>query len=155
MELKKVNEVSPRAYAKKNDITREEVKKFTPEKWIVASAVGLVTLMYTSPNWSIHKIGVVFGCRSIESESSSFSIIELFYNGFLIGTISIAISFFLMSIKNLIMWRKYSESKKERNKKKMKYLLIFFVFFLMISLILYFFSNMDLQIYKFKMNILK
>lgn len=146
MELKKVNEVSPRAYAKKNDITREEVKKFTPEKWIVASAVGLVTLMYTSPDWSIHKIGVVFGCRTIETDSGygSFGIMDFFYNGFLIGTISIAIAFFWISIKNLIMWRKYSESKKERNKKKMKYLLVFFAVFLLISLVLYFLSNMDL-----------
>lgn len=143
MELKKVNEVSPRAYAKKNDITREEVKKFTPEKWIVASAVGLVTLMYTSPDWSIHKIGVVFGCRTIETDGS-FGIMDFFYNGFLIGTISIAIAFFWISIKNLIMWRKYSESKKERNKKKMKYLLVFFAVFLLISLVLYFLSNMDL-----------
>ena len=143
MELKKVNEVSPRAYAKKNDITREEVKKFTPEKWIVASAVGLVTLMYTSPDWSIHKIGVVFGCRTIETDGS-FGIMDFFYDGFLIGTISIAIAFFWISIKNLIMWRKYSESKKERNKKKMKYLLVFFAVFLLISLVLYFLSNMDL-----------
>ena len=146
MELKKVNEVSPRAYAKKNDITRKEVKESTPEKWIVASALGLVTLMYTSPDWSIHKIGVVFGCKTIETDSGTelFNFMDLFYNIFLIGTFSIAIAFFLMSIKNLIMWRKYSESKRERNKKKMQYLLVFFAVFLLISLVLYFLSNIDL-----------
>ena len=147
MELKKVNEVSPRAYAKKNDITRKEVKESTPEKWIVASALGLVTLMYTSPDWSIHKIGVVFGCRTIETDSGTelFNFMDLFYNIFLIGTISIAIAFFLISIKNLIMWRKYSESKRERNRKKMRYLLVFFAVFFLISVFLKISINMELK----------
>ena len=151
MELKKVNEVSPRAYAKKNDITREEVKKFTPEKWIVASAVGLVTLMYTSPDWSIHKIGVVFGCISIETVdnvSDIYAIMEWIYTGFLIGSFSLFIVFLLLALKNLIMLGKYSESKKERNRKKMKYLLIFLAAFVIITLGLHILLKLDLDIYK-------
>ena len=95
----------------------------------------------------VSKIGVVFGCRTVETDSGTelFNFMDLFYNIFLIGTISIAIAFFLISIKNLIMWRKYSESKKERNRKKMRYLLVFFAVFFLISVFLKISINMELK----------
>ena len=60
MELKKVNAIVSKGYAKKDEISKKEVRKFTPTKWLTASAAGLVTLLYTSHKNSIHKIGIVF-----------------------------------------------------------------------------------------------
>ncbi len=65
MELKKVTTETTQNYAKKEEITKKDLKKFTPYKWIVAASAGIVTLFYTSPKRSIHQIGVVFGCIEI------------------------------------------------------------------------------------------
>ena len=65
MELKKVTTETTKNYAKKEEITKKDLKKFTPYKWIVAASSGIVTLFYTSPKRSIHQIGVVFGCIEI------------------------------------------------------------------------------------------
>lgn len=64
-------------YAKKNEISKREIKKYTPTKWITASAMGIVTLLYTSPKNSIRKIGVVFGC--IEIAQPGYNYTELYY----------------------------------------------------------------------------
>lgn len=78
MELKKVNAIASKGYAKKDKISKKEVKKYTPTKWIVASATGLVTLLYTSPKNSIHRIGIVFGCISESQETDGIS--NVFWN---------------------------------------------------------------------------
>ena len=65
MELKKVSNYTKKEYAKKEEITKKELKNNTPVKWITASALGLTTLIYNSPKSSIHRIGVVFGCIEI------------------------------------------------------------------------------------------
>ena len=70
MELRKVNDNYTRKYAKNDEITKEELKKFTPKKWLTASAIGLATIFYTSPKDSPLRIGVVFGCVSLNDEEN-------------------------------------------------------------------------------------
>ncbi len=74
MELKRVMDNEEKGYAKKNEINKKELKKFVPAKWIIASSTGIVTLLYSSPKNSIHKIGVVFGCSYIITEEEGNSI---------------------------------------------------------------------------------
>ena len=71
MELKKREEAVKKEYAKKDEISTKELKKFTPHKWVVASALGITSLFYANPNSIFGSIGVVFGC--IEIQPSNYS----------------------------------------------------------------------------------
>ncbi len=68
MELKKRETINEREYAKKNEVSKREVKNTIPKKWLVASSVGIVTLLYSNPNSIFGHIGVVFGCVSFDPD---------------------------------------------------------------------------------------
>ncbi len=71
MELKKRDIINEREYAKKNEVSKNEVKNTIPKKWLVASSIGIVTLLYSNPSSIFGHIGVVFGC--IKSVTVNYS----------------------------------------------------------------------------------
>lgn len=152
MELKKVNEVGAKGYAKKDEISKKEVKKFTPTKWLTASATGLVTLLYTSPKNSIHKIGIVFGCISIAGEETnnytSFwhitnSIMDVFYYASWI----LGVAFVLLLGNHMVNKKKYDEDKRLKSIKNIKILATIFIVCVIITVLLVIFLKLDLDIF--------
>jgi amino acid transporter len=117
MELKKVNNVISKGYAKKDEISKKEIKKFIPSKWIAASSAGLVTLFYTSPKNGLQKIGIVFGCVSINYPMRITSSIANIF-----GVVSGGLGIFLMAsiIDYFIHRKKYDEDKKTKEVKYLK-----------------------------------
>lgn len=138
MELKRVKEVELKGYAKKDEISRKELKKFTPTKWIVASTAGLVTLFYTSPKNGIQKIGVVFGCVSINYPMLiTNSIMNIF--GFASG--GFGIFFIAMIINFLVNKKKYDEDKKVKAEKHLKILATILIALILVTIISFVASN--------------
>ena len=111
MELKKRDEVIKREYAQKDEISKNEVKKFTPKKWLIASSLGVVTLFYANPNGIFGSIGVVFGCI----DTSASATYELTNLGNILNSISnisgiVAIFLFLVAaLDNYILNKKIKE----------------------------------------------
>lgn len=152
MELKKVNAVVSKGYAKKDEISKKEVRKFTPTKWLTASAAGLVTLLYTSPKNSIHKIGIVFGCISIAGEETnnytSFwhitnSIMDVFYYASWI----LGVAFVLLLGNHMINKKKYDEDKRLKSIKNIKILATILIVCIIITALLVIFLKLDLDIF--------
>ena len=145
MELKKVSNKTVKNYAKIEQITKKELKKATPHKWIVAAAAGIVTLFYTSPKRSIHQIGVVFGCIEIAHNynytplfNSLNGIMDIFYY----GTWILGISFVLSLLIGI--FRKEDEEKHKKMSKILKYLLIMGIISAIITGILVFILKQDI-----------
>ncbi len=156
MELKKVSSVEVKRYAKKNEISKKEMKKFTPQKWLLASATGIVTLMYASPKNSIHQIGVVFGCIQMMDPGEVYhtaiwkitnSAMELFYGmAWVLG-----ITFIGFFIEYIINVKKYEEEEKRKTKavKTIKIIATILIACIIITSILDFLLKMDLDIFHF------
>lgn len=148
MELKRVNENISKNYAKKDEISRNEVKKATPMKWIVASSAGLVTLLYTSPKTSIHKIGVVIGCIAIEAEYNYSSLwytlnttMDVFYYMSWIWGVAFVLGLIIYKIKQ----KKFDENRRLKAVENLKILLGIFVTSLVITGALVVFLKMDIN----------
>lgn len=147
MQLKRVDEEVSKRYAKKDEILRKEVKKFTPTKWLVASSAGLVTLLYTSPSNSIHKIGIVFGCIEIAEPGYNYSIqwnitnsiMDVFYYASWI----LGVAFIFMLGRHMINKKKYEEDKRLKSVKHIKILTIIFIISVIITASLVFVLNLD------------
>ena len=138
MEFKKVTGDATRGYAKASEVTKKDLKGLLPEKWIVASSAGLVTLMYSS-KFSPLKIGVVFGCAMVSYERS-FGILGNIVNHtmdvFYYLSIVLSISFILKSIQHLVVKRRLDDEKKSKSKKLIKCLGIASLISIAITIIL-------------------
>ena len=148
MELKRVSNYSNKEYAKKEEITKKELKNNTPVKWITASALGLATLLYTSPKSSIHKIGVVFGCIEIEENfnySSTFHILNNIFDVVYYVGIASGIAMVLSLIIGIFFLGKNTE-KQEKITKLTKIFLGVFIAALVIGIIMYLFLQSDAPI---------
>ena len=71
MELKKKEIIKERQYAKKGEISKNELKKNSPQKWLIASSLGIVSLFYSNPKSVFGTIGVVFGCIELEATNTT------------------------------------------------------------------------------------
>ena len=149
MELKKVNKVVSKGYAKKDEISKKELKKFTPVKWLTASSIGLVTLLYTSPKNSIHKIGVVFGCISIAEPDYNYTILYHITNSimdvFYYASWIIGIVFVLLLGRYIIKKKNYNEEKKKSNNKYLKVLATILIVCIIITSILIIVLKLDIS----------
>ncbi len=145
MELKKREIINEREYAKKNEVSKSEVKNTIPKKWLVASSIGIVTLLYSNPNSIFGHIGVVFGC--ISYGNVNYTPLGQFLNTLsnFCGVISVAC--FVLCVVALCIYTIYAiksrgitdkelKEKNEKNKKKAeKYMSILFI----LAVITYFF----------------
>ena len=152
MELKKVNKVVSKGYAKKDEISKKEIKKFTPAKWIAASAAGIVTLLYTSPKNSIHKIGIVFGCISMKVEKThnytSFwnitnSVMDVFYYASWI----LGVALVLLLGNHIFNRKKYDKDRRMKSIKNIKILVTMLIVSIIITALLVIFLKLDLNIF--------
>ena len=150
MELKRVSEVTSKEYAKKDEISKRKIKQFTPVKWLSASAAGIVTLLYTSPRNSIHKIGVVFGCISIEgAESYNYSslwhvtnsVMDVFY--YLSWILGVAFVFILGH--HMINKKNYDEEKRLKSVKRIKIFATILIISIIITALLVVFLKLDIS----------
>ncbi|MGN1331057.1 MAG: hypothetical protein ACI4VN_07000 [Clostridia bacterium] len=112
MELKKVTTQTNKNYAKKENITKKELKSATPNKWIVAASAGIVTLFYTSPKTSIYQIGVVFGCMEMNNYTPLYDTLDTAMNFFYYTTRIAGISFLLTLIVGIFIIRDDKKNKK-------------------------------------------
>ncbi len=71
MELKKKEISKERQYAKKGEVSKSELKKNSPKKWLVASSLGIASLFYSNPKSIFGTIGVVFGCIEIQASNTT------------------------------------------------------------------------------------
>ena len=132
MELKKVNQEIARNYAKKNEISKKEIKMYTPEKWIVDSSTGLVTLLYTNARNSIHKIGVVIGCMTL-NEPTVPVYQKLIYLFFDFASWILGITFIFMFFRHIFKSQKYDEDTRLKSVKRIKVIGIFLAIFVVIT----------------------
>ena len=133
MELKRVNEITKKNYAKINEISKNEIKKYTPMKWIVASSAGLVTLMYTNVRNSIHRIGVVIGCVS-EPLIREYPVYQkFFYLFFDFASWILGVSFIFFFLQHVIRRKKLDEETRLKSIKRIKVFGISFVIFIIIT----------------------
>lgn len=152
MELKKVNQETSRMYAKKDEITNKEMKKFTPSKWLTASAAGLVTLMYSSPSGSAHKIGVVFGCIEIGggityNYSTTWYTINNIMDAFYYLSWVLGVSFVLFFIHHIIKEKKYDESQRIKSVKHIKIVATLLIFSIIVTSVLVYMLKLDISIF--------
>jgi hypothetical protein len=147
MELKKREEVSQIEYAKKDEISTKELKKFTPHKWIVASAVGVATLIYANPKSLLGSIGVVFGCITI-TESYNYSSVwytlnsisnSLLYLACIVGAIALIfgvvqyIDYIILSFK-----KDFNKEEYKKNSQKMKNFIIALIVGAIVAFLIHF-----------------
>ncbi len=146
MELKKIIDEEEKGYAKKDEITKKEMKKFTPKKWITASVAGLVTLLYASPKNGIQKIGVVFGCVSLDEVKHS----DLWYaSNRAIGVSTFATAFFIITFIVLLIYhainkKKFTEKEREESIRSLRIFKICCIVCVVIYIILSFIISLDL-----------
>lgn len=148
MELKRVSNYTNKEYAKKEEITKKELKNNTPAKWITASALGLATLLYTSPKSSIHKIGVVFGCIEIEQNynySGTFHVINGIFDGIYYLGIASGIAMVLSIIIGVFFLGK-NEERQEKITKLTKLLLKVFIACIVVGVLVWILLESDLPI---------
>ena len=144
MELKKVNQETNKNYAKKNEISKGEIKNYIPSKWLIASTTGLVSLLYTNARSSIHKIGVVIGCISMETDSAS-TMQKLIYSFFDFASWGIGITFIVMLIRHFIKRKKFDENTRLKSAKLLKILGIILTIFIIIT----FWLSVDWKLHPF------
>ena len=148
MELKRVSNYTNKEYAKKEEITKKELKNNTPAKWITASALGLATLLYTSPKSSIHKIGVVFGCIEIEQNynySGTFNVLNGIFDGIYYLGIASGIAMVLSIIIGVFFLGK-NEERQEKVTKLTKLLLKVFIACIVVGVLVWILLESDLPI---------
>ncbi len=146
MELKKVNSPAIRNYAKKEEVSKKDLKKATPHKWIVAASTGIITLFYASPKRSIYHIGVIFGCIEIAKEYNYTplfhtlnSIMDVFYYATLVFVFGFFISLILKLFNN-----NSDENKKKKIDNALKSFLIIGLVFLVLTIVLVFILKQDI-----------
>ena len=148
MELKRVSNYTNKEYAKKEEITKKELKNNTPAKWITASALGLATLLYTSPKSSIHKIGVVFGCIKIEQNynySGTFNVLNGIFDGIYYLGIASGIAMVLSIIIGVFFLGK-NEERQEKVTKLTKLSLKVFIACIVVGVLMWILLQSDLPI---------
>ena len=141
MELRKVVGQDVKEYAKKESITKTQLKKVTPNKWIAASAAGLVTLLYTSPKNSINKIGVVIGCVSlavgeITNYTSTFKVLNTTMDIFYYISWFLGILFVVFFVHHNRNEKKYSDEERKKSIQNVKTIGIVLIFCAIITSLL-------------------
>lgn len=145
MELKKVSNQINKNYAKKEQVTKKDLRKSVPQKWIVAASAGLVTLFFKTSEKSIYQIGVVFGCIEIKEDynySSLFNTLNGIMDFFYYATIVVLISSFI-SIFIGFLTKDPEKQKKIANVSK--FLCIAFIVLLIITAVLVVVLKMDIS----------
>ena len=147
MELKSVSKASTRNYAKKEDVSKKDLKASTPQKWIVAASTGIVTLFYSSSNKSLNQVGVVFGCiKMIEhyNYTSLYYTINHFMDIFYYGTWIFGVSFILSLTIGILKLNKENEKSHKRRAAIVKYTLIITLILAGLTGILVFILSQDI-----------
>ncbi len=137
MELKAVTEEQEKKYAKKDEISKKMLKAMTPEKWILASSLGIVTLFYSSSNISVSKIGIVVGCIELVSDrpfNTLGTVLNYGMDIFYYLTIVLGLSFVVKCIHHFVKKSKYDENDKIKSRKTMKKLAAFFVICMLVTI---------------------
>ena len=141
MELRKVEKKVECKYAKRNDISKSDLKKFVPNKWMKIGLMSTFFATYSSLKEGIIKIGIVIGCVELPSEGDTILTekgkgINTIEN-FLIMISGIIFLKFLIDIINYLVWRKKAKESdedyiKQEKRKIKKDLLVVIIFGLLI-----------------------
>ena len=141
MELRKVEKNVECKYAKRKDISKRDLKKFVPNKWMKIGLMSTFFATYSSLKEGIIKIGIVIGCVELPSEGNTIltekgKAINSIENILIVITGIVFIKFFI-DIINYLVWRKKAKESdedyiKQEKRKIKKDLLVVIIFGLLI-----------------------
>lgn len=143
MELRKVEKKVECKYAKRNDISKSDLKKFVPNKWMKIGLMSTFFATYSSLKEGIIKIGIVIGCVELPSEGDTILTekgkgINTIEN-FLIMISGIIFLKFLIDIINYFVWRKKAkESDEDYIKHEKRKVLVELIVIIIFGLLIFF-----------------